>query len=432
MDTSLQCLLFIAILILFAKAMARLGSRITLPLILGELAAGVVLGPTVLNVWHFSWFSSSNPNAVSPPAVFQVLAQLGVVALMFLAGLETDIALLRASVAPAFWAAFGGVLLPMAGGAAVARIAHFSWPEAIFIGTILTATSVTITAQTLLDLGKFRSRPGSAILGAAVIDDVLGLIVLSVVIALSAPTSHASSALAGAALPVARMGLFLVFALALGPRIVRFALNRAEASSGNHSSSAAALALAFLFAFGAAYLGGMAAITGSYLAGVFAAATPAREAIVGPIRSLSQTFFGPVFFVSIGLQINARDLGGHFGLFFALLLVAIGGKIAGCAVGALAGGFSLRNSVIVGVGMIPRGEVGLITASIGFAAGLISRGIYVQVIVLVLATTLVTPALLRVAFARHDSTTEPALVALPLEPTGSLAAARSSRTSIEF
>ena len=419
MDTSLQCLLFIAILILFAKAMAHLGSRITLPLVLGELAAGVVLGPTVLNIWRFSWFSTADPSAVSLPAVFHVLAQLGVVALMFLAGLETDIPLLRASVAPAFWAASGGVLLPMAGGAAVARIAHFSWPEAIFIGTILTATSVTITAQTLLDLGKFRSRPGSTILGAAVIDDVLGLIVLSVVIALTAHASHASSGLKGVALPIARMGLFLIFAFALGPRMVRFALRRAEASSGNHSGSAAALALAFLFAFGAAYLGGMAAITGSYLAGVFAAATPARQAIVGPIRSLSQAFFGPVFFVSIGLQINARDLGGHFALFVALLLVAIAGKIAGCATGALAGGFSPRNSLIVGLGMIPRGEVGLITASIGFAAGLISRAIYVQVIVLVLATTLVTPGLLRLAFARRDSAAEPALVALPLEPASS-------------
>ncbi|MGZ4832672.1 MAG: cation:proton antiporter, partial [Terriglobales bacterium] len=160
MDTSLQCLLFIAILILFAKAMAHLGSRITLPLVLGELAAGVVLGPTVLNVWHLSWFSSANPSAASLPSVFQVLAQLGVVALMFLAGLETDIPLLRASVGPAFWAAAGGVLLPMAGGAMVAHMAGFSWPQSVFIGTILTATSVTITAQTLLDLGKFRSRPG--------------------------------------------------------------------------------------------------------------------------------------------------------------------------------------------------------------------------------------------------------------------------------
>ncbi|MBZ5569119.1 MAG: cation:proton antiporter [Acidobacteriia bacterium] len=415
MDTSLQCLLFIAVLILFAKAMAHMGSRISLPLVLGELAAGVVLGPTVLNIWRFSWFSSPNPNAASLPAVFQVLAQLGVVALMFLAGLETDIRLLRASVAPAFWAATGGVLLPMAGGALVSRIAGFGWPEAIFIGTVLTATSVTITAQTLLDLGKMRSRAGATILGAAVIDDVLGLIVLSIVIAMSAHPAQASSGLAGAAFPIARMTLFLVIAFALGPRLVRFVLNRTEPSSGNHSTASAALALAFLFAFAAAYLGGMAAITGAYLAGVFAAATPARKTIVGPLRSLCNAFFGPVFFVSIGLQIDARDLGGHLGFFLALLLVAVAGKIVGCAAGAFATGFGARNSIVVGVGMIPRGEVGLITASIGFAAGLISRGVYVQVIVLVLATTLITPALLRFAFARHEAVAEPVLAPLTVE-----------------
>jgi Kef-type K+ transport system membrane component KefB len=211
------------------------------------------------------------------------------------------------------------------------------------------------------------------------------------------------------------MALFLVIAFALGPRLVRFVLHRSERSSGNHATSSAALALAFLFAFAAAYLGGMAAITGAYLAGVFTAATPTRKTIVGPLRSLCNAFFGPVFFVSIGMQIDARDLGGHLGFFLALLLVAVVGKIVGCAAGAFATGFGARSSVVVGVGMIPRGEVGLITASIGFAAGLISRGVYVQVIVLVLATTLITPALLKFTIARHQDVAEPVPVPLAVE-----------------
>lgn len=414
MDTSLQCLLFIAILILFAKAMGHMGSRFSLPLVLGELAAGVVLGPTVLNIWHISWFSSANATSASLPAVFQVLAQLGVVVLMFLAGLETDVAQLRASVGPAAAAAAGGVVLPMAGGALVARLAGFGWRESIFIGTVLTATSVTITAQTLLDLGKLRSRVGTTILGAAVIDDVLGLIVLSVVIAIGAGSAHASSGLAGAVLPIARMTIFLVLAFALGPRLIRMVLNRGQPSSDNHSISAAALALAFLAAFCAAFLGGMAPITGSYLAGVFVAAMPARKSIIESIRPICQAFFGPVFFVSIGLQIDARNLGGHISLFLALLLVAVVGKIAGCGAGAFATGFGARDSIIVGVGMIPRGEVGLITATIGFAAGVISSGIYVQVVVLVLATTLITPPLLGLAFARRSAGSDPAPI--PLTP----------------
>ncbi len=407
MDTSLQCFLFIAVLILFAKAMAHLGARLSLPLVLGELLAGVLLGPTVLNLWHFSWFSAAGTSAASLPAVFQVLAELGVVVLMFLAGIETNVALLRASLAPAFWAAAGGVFLPLAGGAAVARLAGLPWTESIFIGAILTATSVTITAQTLLDLDKLRSKAGSAILGAAVIDDVLGLIVLSLVIALAAHPAHGASGLAAALLPIARMALFLTFALALGPRLVRLIIRSTDASGAHHSSAAAALALAFLFAFMAAYLGGMAAITGSYLAGVFAAATPARHGILTAVRSMCNTFFGPIFFVSIGLQIDARELGGHLPLFLLLLLVAIAGKILGCGAGALATGFGVRNSLRVGLGMIPRGEVGLITASIGFAAGLVSRGVYVQVIVIVLLTTLITPALLRLVFAAPHHAPQP-------------------------
>jgi Kef-type K+ transport system membrane component KefB len=232
---------------------------------------------------------------------------------------------------------------------------------------------------------------------------------------MTARAAHASSALTGAALPIARMTLFLVVMFALGPRLVRFVLQRTEASSDSHSTPATALAVAFLFAFCAAYMGGMAAITGSYLAGVFVAGTPSRKIIVEPLRSMCNAFFGPVFFVSIGLQVDARDLGSHVGFFVALLTVAIAGKVVGCAAGALATGFGKRNSMIVGVGMIPRGEVGLITASLGFAAGLISRGNYVQVVVLVLATTLITPALLRVAFARPEISAEPALVSLTPE-----------------
>src|SRR5690348_6367267 len=144
MDVSLQILLFIALVVLLAKALGGLGGRIGLPVVLGELLAGVVLGPTLINVWRFSWFygSSSVPGgAVSLASVMSVLAGLGVVVLMFLAGLETDLDMMKSTVGPAFWSATGGVVLPLAGGAALSRLAGFTWREAIFIGTILTATS---------------------------------------------------------------------------------------------------------------------------------------------------------------------------------------------------------------------------------------------------------------------------------------------------
>ncbi len=406
MEISLQILLFIALLILLAKLVGGLSGRLGLPLVLGELLAGVILGPTVLNIWRFSWFSSPAPVDGNLPlslaAVVKVLAQLGVVILMFLAGLETDIGMMKAAVGPAFWAACGGVVLPFGGGIVVARAVGYGWSEAVFTGTVLTATSVSITAQTLMNLNKLRSKVGSTILGGAVIDDVLGLVVLSLVVALELNRGHLpGSSWMSVGVTVGRMAVFLLLVFWLGPSFTRFIFNQKRHLPGPHTSMAAALGLAFFFAFLADYGGGMAAITGSYLAGLLVAATPAHVEVVEEVRSMTNSFFGPLFFVSIGLEINARKLGGHFGFFLLILLVAVLGKVLGCGLGAWFKGFNGRDSLIVGVGMIPRGEVGLITASIGWSAGLISAEIYSLVIILVLATTLVTPILLRLCFPRQ-------------------------------
>ena len=400
MSTSLQILLCVAIIIVAAKLAGALTARVGLPFVLGELLAGVILGPTLLNIWGLSWFlPASAPGSVAVAVVFKVLAQVGVVLLMFVAGLETDVAMMRSAVAPAFWAATGGVILPMVGGALLSRKFGFTWPQAIFIGTILTATSVTITAQTLMNLRQLRSKAGSTILGAAVIDDVLGLIVLSLVIALTPQiASGAAISWRSLLLTLGKMLLCLVTLFWWGPPLTRWVFRQAAKLHGHHKEVAAGLILAFLLAFNAEWLGGMAAITGAYLAGLFVAATPAREKVAQEIHPMIHSFFGPIFFVSIGLEVNARHLAGGIEFFILLLLIAIVGKIAGCGLGAFACGFDKRESLVVGVGMIPRGEVGLITASLGFAAGLVSQNVYTQVVILVLTTTLITPVLLRFAF----------------------------------
>ena len=247
MDISLQILLFIALLILLAKAVGGLSARVGMPLVLGELLAGVILGPTVLNVWRFPWFAapaSTAGHAISLAAILKVLADMGVVVLMFLAGLETDTAMMRAAVGPAFWSALGGVILPMVAGCAVSRLAGFAWGEAVFIGTILTATSVSITAQTLMNLGRLRTRAGSTILGAAVIDDVLGLMALSVVIAMEPKAGHVAAAgWTSIAWPIGRMVLFLGLAFWLGPRLIRALFRNPGRFQGPHTGVAAALAV---------------------------------------------------------------------------------------------------------------------------------------------------------------------------------------------
>ena len=421
MDISLQVLLLIAVLVLFSKALGGIGGRLGLPVVLGELIAGVVLGPTLINLWRFPWFAGSKivPNAgpVSLAAVMNVLAGLGVVVLMFLAGLETDLEMMRRAVRPALWSATGGVILPLVGGAAVSKAAGFTWREAIFIGTILTATSVSITAQTLMNLNKLRSKVGSTILGAAVIDDVLGLVVLSLVIALEARSPQSTSGWIGVAQTVGRVLIFSAAAFFVGPRLIRFIFRQAQRLRAPHASVAMALVLCFAFAFSAESFGGIASITGAYLAGLFVAATPTHQEIIADLRSMTNSFFAPLFFVSIGLAINARQLRGHFAFFALTLLVAVFGKVLGCGLGALLNGFSTHDSLTVGVGMIPRGEVGLITASIGYSSGLVSTETYSLVVVLVLATTLMTPVLLRYCPTGEQPDTNPEAVPVMLGDT---------------
>ncbi len=418
MSTSLQILLFIALLIAAAKTAGSLASRLGLPAVLGELLAGVILGPSALNIWQMHWLATPGEGGASVGGVFKVLAQLGVVVLMFVAGLETDIQMAKRALKPAFWAASGGVVLPMAGGYLLSRWFGFSWREALFIGTILTATSVTITAQTLMNLSQIRSKAGSTILGAAVIDDVLGLIVLSLVIAVSAHTGGGSVGNWKAlVVPVSSMTGCLVAMFAAGPFLTRWLMKQASRMHGHHMEVAAALSIAFLMAFMSESMGKMAAITGAYLAGLFVASTPSHERVIEELRAMTNSFFGPIFLVSIGLDVNAWQAGGHLAFFSLVLVIAIVGKIVGCGIGASFAGFGRRDSFIVGIGMIPRGEVGLITASIGFAAGLVTRDIYSQAVVLVLITTLITPPLLRYAFPKEHfqaSVSETAAVEISL------------------
>jgi len=404
-NISLQILLCIAVVIVTAKLAATVASHLGLPLVLGELLAGVLLGPSLLNVWGLHWLAPTVSNGISVSSIFKILADLGVVLLMFVAGVETDLSMMRRTVAPAFWAATGGVLLPMAGGYVLSRSFGFSVVEAVFIGTILTATSVTITAQALMNLNQLRSKVGSTILGAAVIDDVLGLIVLSAVIAVApvlaaGATTGGGTSWSGLAWIIGRMVVCLVTMGVFGPFVTRWALKQATRLHGHHTEVAVALAIAMFLAFDAQWLGGMAAITGAYLAGLFVAMTPNRQKVSDEVHPMLNSFFGPVFFVSIGMEVNAWHVGGRVSFFLLLLAIAVFGKILGCGLGAYGSGFSRRESLSVGVGMIPRGEVGLITASLGWTAGLVTREVYIQAVALVVLTTLITPGLLRYCFPK--------------------------------
>lgn len=421
MSHLLQLLLLLSIIIFAAKAAGALSVRFGQPAVFGEILVGLLLGPTVvdlLHLWPFAGASDTLEHTIKD------LSEIGVILLMFVAGLETDLEGMKRVGRVAFWAAAGGVVLPMFGGAVAARYFGFGWREAIFIGTVMTATSVSISAQTLMELKQLRSKEGSTILGAAVIDDVMGIIVLSFVIAFSAvgaadaaetalPTLISNS-LFGAnkvveiVLVFVLMAAFFAASIWFGHRYFDRLLHFANGVPASQALLAATVGLALIYALLAQYVGQVAAITGSYIAGVLFAQTSFKRQIDEGIHPLTYSILVPVFFISIGLEANGRALLGNSSqlwLMAVILLVAIVGKVIGCSIPALLCGFNRQESLRVGVGMISRGEVGLIVAGVGLASNIINQQIFSIMVIMVLVTTMVTPLLLRLVFPRCDQET---------------------------
>lgn len=403
-----------------AKLAGALANRIGQPSVFGEILAGLILGPTVLDVLGSPLFATPTAGAIHQApellAVIRDFADIGVLLLMFVAGLETDLVEMRRVGKVAFWTAFGGVVLPMAGGAATAVL--FGLPlywEGIFIGAILTATSVSISAQTLMEIGALRSREGATILGAAVIDDVMGIIVLSFVVAF-ARASTGGVDVGGVAIVILRMAAYFLIAVAAG-RLLSPALRWVSRLPVTQAVLSGALVIALFYAWAAEYGGGVAAITGAYVAGVLLAQTPFKQQIDGGIHPLTYSIFVPLFFIGIGLQANGRDLGDSTAFTIVLVIVAIVAKAVGCGVFARVFGFTTTESIRVGAGMISRGEVGLIVAGYGLANGLIGQQVFSASVIMVLVTTMVTPPLLRLTFPRRpftgDAMVEEAIAHVP-------------------
>ena len=423
----LQVLLLLAGIIVVAKLAGALSVRYGQPAVFGEIAVGLILGPTLLNVMDLGIFSHIEGEGVGAigslvsaadqsgllqrPAhslflegLIKDLAEIGVILLMFVAGMETDLEAMKKVGKVAFWAAMGGVFFPLAGG--IWATTYFGYPlywEAIFVGTILTATSVSISAQTLMELKVLRSKEGTTILGAAVIDDVLGIIVLGVVTALSAVGAAQEAETAGIGTVLAIifwMALYFVVFWVVGRRYLERFCELVSKIPASEALLASVLVVAFLYAWAAEFIAHLAAITGSYLAGVLFAQTRFKEEIDAKVHPLTYSLFVPVFFVSIGLQANGRELGGEIGFLVTIVSMAILTKVIGCFIGARTTGFSNRQSLRVGIGMVSRGEVGLIIAGVGISRGIIGQDIFSVMVIMVLVTTMITPLLLRYVFPR--------------------------------
>ncbi len=375
-----HALLYLIVIIAAAKVAGGVAERLGQPSVLGELAVGVLLGITPICA------------AVSDPAVVFVGA-IGIMLLLFETGLESELDELRSVGISATLVAVVGVVLPLVAGYGVLLAVTGDHRQALFVGAILTATSVGITARALSDLGQTSSREAKIILGAAVIDDILGLLILSVVLQIIATGKPDAQAIARAgALAIG----FIVAAIWLGIRLAPRLISVAQ----RLRTRGVLVTTAFLCCVGLAYLAelvGLAEIVGAFAAGLVLATTDDRVHIQRQIQPVADIFV-PVFFVLVGMQVKLAQLNpldpehrGAVVIGVVLLVLAVLGK--------LAAGLGVRNRgvsrVAVGVGMVPRGEVGLIFASIGLREGLLPPDLYGQMVFIVFATTLIGPLWLR-------------------------------------
>ncbi|MGH4117459.1 cation:proton antiporter [Clostridium sp.] len=381
-------LLDLAIILMSTKVLGLLTKKIQMPQVVGALIAGIILGPTILNIVHETAFIDK-------------MAELGVIGLMFIAGLETDINEMKKCGKASLVIAFLGILLPLVGGFLVA-IAFSDTPlssmteiqllKNIFIGVILTATSVSITVETLREMGRLRTQTGTAILGAAVIDDIIGIIIFTIVLGFG----DSSVGILGI---LFRIMLFFVFAIIAGV-VFNFVFKKlSNRYIQKRRVPIYGLVFCLLLSFVSERFFGITDITGAYLAGIIISNVGQSDYILGKFEVLSYMLLSPIFFASIGIKTHITAISKDVLIFTVLLLiVAILSKIIGCGLGAKLTGFTNMDSLKIGVGMISRGEVALILAGKGAEAGLMGKVLFVPVVIVVIITTLLTPMLLKLVY----------------------------------
>lgn len=396
MSLFIQLALLLSIILFTAKIAGYLSIRFGQPSVFGELLVGILLGPSVINLLNLPFIAHELTETIN------LLGEMGVLLLMFLAGLELHLGEMKKNLRVAAFSGLLGVVFPVLLGWGVGLLFGLDQSAAIFLGLTLGATSVSISAQTLIELKALRSRIGLSLLGAAVFDDILIILILSVFLAVQGGGGSGSEIF----LIILRMLLFLVLSAALGLWVLPWIIRRFSRLPISQGLLTISLIIMLTYGIGAEYFGGMAAITGAFLAGLMLARTPEKERIESGMHALAYGLFVPIFFINIGFSINLRDFQLQALLFTVILiLVAVVGKWLGSGLGALLGGLTRRESIQLGAGMISRGEVGLIVVSVGVEANLVNETEFSAIVVMILVTTLITPPILRALFSAKETGT---------------------------
>ncbi|WP_138754008.1 cation:proton antiporter [Paenibacillus sinopodophylli] len=372
-------ILDLVLMIAATKAAGHLSVKLGQPAVLGKLIVGIMLGPALLG-----W--------IQPNDFITHFAEIGVLLLMFIAGLETDLDQLRQNWKSAVAVALGGIILPFIGGYAASSALGLSDTESLFLALLLCATSVSISVQALKEMNQLNSREGSTILGAAVVDDVVVVILLAVMLSLLGTTESVSiPALLG------KKVLFFVVVIAASIWVVPHFMKLVARFRVTEALMSGALIACFAYAYFAEKMG-VAGIIGAFAAGIAISQTTFKHEVERKVEPIAYTLFVPIFFVSIGLNITFEGVGRQLLFIVVLSVVAILTKLAGGGLGARLTGFHNRSSLAIGAGMVSRGEVALIIAASGLQSGMLPQLYFTSIVMVIMITTLATPPMLKLIF----------------------------------
>jgi Kef-type K+ transport system membrane component KefB len=378
MNSELIFIFDIAIILLLALLGGMLAKKMNQPEVLGQIIMGIILGAGLM----------TKTNTI------EEIGQIGVIFLMFIAGLETDIDELKESGRSSSLIALGGVLVPGVLVSLTMYLITKNFESSIFMGIVSTATSVSISVQTLKEIGHLRSKEGVAILGAAIMDDVAGIIMLTLSIGILKPAAGSSLTMV-----IIKILMFFLIVFILG-KLLRYILikidNRIKI---DEKMVSLALIVCLLLAFLSEELG-VAAITGAFFAGVLFSMTKYRNNITYEVNRIASLFFVPIFFVVIGMGVNLKLAFSVIGIGSFIIVVAVLAKIIGSGLGAKFSGFGTNASLQIGIGMVPRAEVAIIISNLGLSLGIINQKMMAITILMVVSTTLLTPSMLKWSFER--------------------------------
>ena len=388
-----EILMDLALIMVGAKFMGLLARKVKAPMVVGEIVAGLIMGPCLLGI-------------LKPDDFIGQLAEIGVILIMFSAGLETNLTELKKSGFRAFIIACVGVFVPFVCGAILYMCIYgFSgfgtegFYKALFIGSIMTATSVGITVEVLKEIGVLKGKVGQTILGAAIIDDVIGIIVLTFVLSFKDPKTKIS-------VVSLKVLMFLAFSFVLGYLFYRVFKYIDDKYPHTRRIPIMAMGLCFALAYVAEAYFGIADITGAYIAGIILCNVRDAEYIDRKVSVNGYMFFAPVFFVSIGLKTNFKGMTAELLLFsIGFVLVAMLSKLIGCGLASKCFGFRTNECIKIGAGMMTRGEVALIITSKGMALGMIDSSYFTAVILLIIVSSIATPLVLKILYSKYPDST---------------------------